>query len=192
MLLYLICSRYRMGKKKSCRARFNPFHILNNNQVVLRTLQIYTKMAVLGKRKASESAVSREDANDIFRRHFEAQFAPLEDKPPAKKTAVGKGKRSSKNDDDSEDSDSQRRRSDGEDDSDEDSEWGGVSGDEALSDDDEDDDDEEINSQEDDYDDDDEDEGVVEVVDHSTSQVSKPTTMSKRELKAFMVRPFSS
>ncbi|KFA68846.1 hypothetical protein S40285_01145 [Stachybotrys chlorohalonatus IBT 40285] len=39
-------------------------------------------MAVLGKRKASEQAISDEEAQEIFRRHFEAQFQPLPDVEP--------------------------------------------------------------------------------------------------------------
>ncbi|KEY71838.1 hypothetical protein S7711_05979 [Stachybotrys chartarum IBT 7711] len=39
-------------------------------------------MAVLGKRKASEQAISHEEAQEIFRRHFEAQFQPLPDVEP--------------------------------------------------------------------------------------------------------------
>ncbi|KOS17918.1 hypothetical protein ESCO_003097 [Escovopsis weberi] len=34
-------------------------------------------MAVLGKRKAPEPTISDEDAQEIFRRHFEARFNPL-------------------------------------------------------------------------------------------------------------------
>ncbi|KAI2626644.1 hypothetical protein GGR54DRAFT_591739 [Hypoxylon sp. NC1633] len=46
-------------------------------------LKAYVNMApVLGKRKSriqnDESSISQEDAQAIFRRHFEAQFAPLE------------------------------------------------------------------------------------------------------------------
>lgn|SRR5687768_4466734 len=76
-------------------------------------------MAVLGKRKsrasepeASASKADSESVQDIFRRHFEAQFAPLPDGP-----AGGK-------DDDGE---SGSDGSEGE----EDDEWGGLSGDEG-------------------------------------------------------------
>ena len=37
-------------------------------------------MAVLGKRKASESSAPEVDANELLRRHFEARFQPLEEK----------------------------------------------------------------------------------------------------------------
>ncbi|OTA60357.1 hypothetical protein K449DRAFT_396290 [Hypoxylon sp. EC38] len=44
---------------------------------------------VLGKRKSlaqkAEQSVSQEEAQDIFRRHFEAQFAPLEPSHPSSK-----------------------------------------------------------------------------------------------------------
>ncbi|KND94924.1 hypothetical protein TOPH_00599 [Tolypocladium ophioglossoides CBS 100239] len=98
-------------------------------------------MAVLGKRKAPEPAVSQEDANEIFRRHFESRFEPLE--------ASKKNKKEEESHEvDDEESGSER----------EEEEWGGLSDDE-ISDDDE---------------------------DHSSSQAPKPTSMSRRELKAFM------
>ncbi|EGR50693.1 uncharacterized protein TRIREDRAFT_120767 [Trichoderma reesei QM6a] len=122
-------------------------------------------MAVLGKRKAPEPIISTEDAQEIFRRHFEAQFLPL---PEAERKAREK----EEEDDDSEDG------SDGSED--EGGEWGGLSNDDEGSDD-EDDDDDEL-----DEDDDDDDSPTVEVVDHSGSQAPKISTMSKRELKAFM------
>jgi cobalamin biosynthesis protein CobT len=144
-------------------------------------------MAVLGKRKAPEPIISTEDAQEIFRRHFEAQFLPL---PEAERKAREK----EEEDDDSEDG------SDGSED--EGGEWGGLSNDDEGSDDEDDDDDE--------LDEDDDDDGrtsrasianaspltlltqhpdspTVEVVDHSGSQAPKISTMSKRELKAFMV-----
>ncbi|EHK41142.1 hypothetical protein TRIATDRAFT_168625, partial [Trichoderma atroviride IMI 206040] len=119
-------------------------------------------MAVLGKRKAPEPTVSSEDAQEIFRRHFEAQFLPIEEQEKRNSQKV----RRIEDEDGSDDSDGS-----------EDNEWDGVSGDE-LSDD------------EDDIDDDDEEEEddapIIEVVDHSAPQTSKADTMSKRELKAFM------
>lgn len=118
-------------------------------------------MAILGKRKASEPKISPEEAEEIFRRHFEAQFAPI-DIPEKKKDApVGL-----------EDDDEDDERV-GEQDSD-DEEWGGVSGDD----------------EEEDQDDEDDNDGV-EVVDHSKQQMSKPVAMSKAELKRFMVRRVS-
>lgn len=75
-------------------------------------------MAVLGKRKAPEPWVSQEDAAAIFRRHFEAQFAPLTGTDPKRATAqVG-------------DDESDSEEEDGEDEeADEDDEegWGGFS-----------------------------------------------------------------
>ncbi|OTB08435.1 hypothetical protein M426DRAFT_183776 [Hypoxylon sp. CI-4A] len=50
--------------------------------------------SVLGKRKArmpkSEPTVSEEDAQAVFRRHFEAQFAPIENSQKAKPTTKQK------------------------------------------------------------------------------------------------------
>lgn len=86
-------------------------------------------MAVLGKRKAPEPTISSEDAQEIFRRHFEAQFLPIEEQEKRKAQKVRR------NDDEEEDED----ESDG--DGSEDDEWDGVSGDE-VSDEDEDDEDE--------------------------------------------------
>ncbi|KAI9166779.1 Protein FAF1 [Paramyrothecium foliicola] len=105
-------------------------------------------MAVLGKRKASEQTTSAEEAEEIFRRHFEARFKPLDDEPKAAST---------RDDQDAPDSDE------------EDSEWGGLSGEEDAA-----------------AEEEAEQPVVVEVVDHSSSQTSKPAAMSKRELKAFM------
>lgn len=155
-------------------------------------------MAVLGKRKASkvskasEPSISAEEANEIFRRHFEAQFAPLEDSHKPDEAS-----RKRKNDDENDVDDSSE--SSGEDDNNdidevegEEDEWGGLS----------DNDDE----------DDDEEEGKepffsrctfresqhlthnfffldapqIQIVDHSTAQTPTEPKMSKKELKAFM------
>jgi len=126
-------------------------------------------MAVLGKRKANpEPEISQEDAAAIFRRHFEAQFAPLPDakepKPSSKKT---KHDEESDDDDDSEGSDDDN---DGEDDSENEDEWGGLSGDDS------------------DQEEEEEQPPAIEVVDHSGKQPAMTATMSKRELKAFMVK----
>ncbi|KKP02459.1 hypothetical protein THAR02_05414 [Trichoderma harzianum] len=115
-------------------------------------------MAVLGKRKAPEPTVSTEDAQEIFRRHFEAQFLPL---PEAKR----KAKAVEEEDGSEDDSDSSGNEGGG---------WDGLSNE------DEDDDDDEEEEEED------EDEDAIEVVDHSVSQAPTTSTMSKRELKAFM------
>ncbi|PTB64368.1 hypothetical protein BBK36DRAFT_1161422 [Trichoderma citrinoviride] len=118
-------------------------------------------MAVLGKRKATEEpTISTEDAQEIFRRHFEAQFLPL---PEAERKA--------REEEEEEDSDDDSNGSDGEG-----GEWGGLSNEDDGSD----DDDDELDDDEDD------DSPTIEVVDHSVSQAPKTSTMSKRELKAFM------
>lgn len=121
-------------------------------------------MAVLGKRKtSSRSEPTSEEAlsaEEIFRRHFEAQFAPLEEDPAAKRQAVAQ-------DDDEEDSEEDGIDDEDEDEEeeDEDDEWGGLS-------------DDEISASDNDV--------AVEVIDHSTSQ-PKTESMSKADLKAFMV-----
>ncbi|KAH8128605.1 hypothetical protein ACSS6W_003669 [Trichoderma asperelloides] len=125
-------------------------------------------MAVLGKRKAPEPTISSEDAQEIFRRHFEAQFLPLEEQEKRKAQKVRR------NEDEDEEEDEDDSDGSGED------EWDGVSGDDISDeDDDELDDDDEEEEDEDDA-------PIVEVVDHSAPQSSKANTMSKRELKAFM------
>ncbi|KAL7909538.1 hypothetical protein GGI35DRAFT_386531 [Trichoderma velutinum] len=123
-------------------------------------------MAVLGKRKAPEPTVSTEDAQEIFRRHFEAQFLPL---PEAKRKAKAVEEEDG-SEDDSDDSGSEG------------GEWDGLSNEDV--DDDEDDEDEDDDEEEEEEDEDDT--PVVEVVDHSVSQAPATSTMSKRELKAFM------
>ena len=80
------------------------------------------------------------DAQEIFRRHFEAQFKPLP--PVEKKVKVVEDKP--------------------EDDSEDDSEWDGISDGEQA---------------------------AVQVVEHTNAQ-SRVATMSKDELKAYMVRLF--
>lgn len=125
-------------------------------------------MAVLGKRKAREPTVSQESAEEIFRRHFEAQFAPIDDAPPPTNKPDGSSEADMKDG-----GHTRRSRADGEedegvdDDDEDDEEWGGLS---------EDDDAEESQD----------DEVAVEVVDHSSSQILEPVAMSKKELKAFM------
>jgi hypothetical protein len=119
-------------------------------------------MAVLGKRKAEpEPVISEEDAAAIFRRHFEAQFAPLPEAEAAKskfeKTKHEKNSNDIESEEEEEDTDSSR----------DDDEWGGLSNDDSIQ-------EEEENP-------------TIEVVDHSSKQPPKPAAMSKRELKAFMV-----
>lgn len=124
-------------------------------------------MAVLGKRKAdSEPAVSEEDAAAIFRRHFEAQFAPL---PDAEESNSNSKKTKQQRDADDDESDDSDRNNNVDEEDEDDEEWGGLSGDDSSE-----EEEEEVT--------------VVEVVDHSSKQPSNIATMSKRELKAFMVR----
>ncbi|RMJ08541.1 hypothetical protein CDV36_011844 [Fusarium kuroshium] len=121
-------------------------------------------MAVLGKRKArSEPSISKEDAAAIFRRHFEAQFAPL---PGADAESKSKATKRDDEDEDATSVDSDEEDDDEEEGSEDDDEWGGLSDDEQSE------EEEEV--------------PTIEVVDHSGAQPPKPTTMSKRELKAFM------
>ena len=89
--------------------------------------QILPSMAVLGKRKArSEPSISKEDAAAIFRRHFEAQFAPL---PGA--DVESKSKATKRDDDEDATSvDSDEEVDDEEEGSENDDEWGGLSDDE--------------------------------------------------------------
>ncbi|KAL7950517.1 hypothetical protein V8C42DRAFT_306754 [Trichoderma barbatum] len=123
-------------------------------------------MGVLGKRKAPEPTVSTEDAQEIFRRHFEAQFLPL---PEAKRKATAVDE-----EDESEDESNGSGSEEGD--------WDGLSNEDEE----EEDDDDEVDEDEEDEEDDGEDTPVIEVVDHSVSQAPKTNTMSKRELKAFM------
>ncbi|KAI0386174.1 hypothetical protein F5Y04DRAFT_116804 [Hypomontagnella monticulosa] len=63
---------------------------------------------VLGKRKArsqkAEPSISQEEAQAIFRRHFEAQFAPLEPSDPVSKTAPASELEDLRSDDDDDNS----------------------------------------------------------------------------------------
>lgn len=79
-------------------------------------------MTVLGKRKASKPSISEEEANEIFRRHFEAQFLPLEEsatKPPAAPASRSEDEEGSADEDEDES---------------EESEWGGLSDDDVSDD----------------------------------------------------------
>ncbi|KAF4448658.1 hypothetical protein F53441_7967 [Fusarium austroafricanum] len=121
-------------------------------------------MAVLGKRKAdTEPAISEEDAAAIFRRHFESQFAPLPDSKEFK--SKSKKTKHEEENDGSESEESEELNSENKDDESGD-EWGGLSDKDSSE------EEEEVST--------------IEVVDHSNKQSSKPATMSKRELKAFM------
>lgn len=96
---------------------------------------------VLGKRKRKSvekveddtDAAALEDAQAIFRRHFEAQFAPLEDETEIGSGKAGKSKsKKAAADEDIEDGDGdgiEDMRSDSE--SEDDGEWGGVSGEDS-------------------------------------------------------------
>ncbi|KAM3514621.1 hypothetical protein MY11210_001727 [Beauveria gryllotalpidicola] len=134
-------------------------------------------MAVLGKRKSRDDApsdgVSALDAEAIFRRHFEAQFEPLDDE--------GKAARAQREqDDDDDDDDAVDSDLDGGYDDDyeggDGDEWGGFSSDEE----------ERGNGVEEDEDEDEDEAPTVQVIDHSKPQVPKEPKMSKKELKAFM------
>ncbi|KAG5752562.1 hypothetical protein H9Q69_004878 [Fusarium xylarioides] len=118
-------------------------------------------MAILGKRKAApEPLVSQEDAAAIFRRHFEAEFAPLPEAEAAKSEFKKTKHEGSSNDIESEEEED-NNNSDGND-----GEWGGLSDEDPVT-------EEEQNP-------------TIQVVDHSSKQPPKPAAMSKRELKAFM------
>ncbi|KAF5655896.1 swr1-complex 5 [Fusarium sp. NRRL 25303] len=125
-------------------------------------------MAILGKRKAEpepEPLISQEDAAAIFRRHFEAEFAPLPEAEAAKSKFKKAKHEGSSNDIESEE--------DGDNNSDgDDGEWSGLSDEDSVT--------EEEHSP------------TIQVVDHSNKQPPKPAAMSKRELKAFMETPQSS
>ncbi|KAH8847889.1 hypothetical protein MCOR27_002496 [Pyricularia oryzae] len=129
---------------------------------------------VLGKRKSRSQAIDSaavEDAQEIFRRHFEAQFAPLAGASPSQSKTQQCDDEDDEDDDD-EESGTSELGSDG----DGPDEWGGLSGDseEDVSEDDDMNDDQEVN--------------VVEVVDYSSNAPSLDPTlsMSKKELKAYM------
>ncbi|KAI6352948.1 hypothetical protein MCOR25_009258 [Pyricularia grisea] len=130
---------------------------------------------ILGKRKSRSQEIDSaavEDAQEIFRRHFEAQFAPLAGASPSRQTT----QQCNDEDDDDEDEDEESVISDLDSDGDGPDEWGGLSGDSEgdLSEDDDMDDGKESN--------------VVEVVDYSSNAPSLDPTlsMSKKELKAYM------
>lgn len=138
-------------------------------------------MALLGKRKSRDGEtasadVSELDAAAIFRRHFEAQFAPLDDEDEAAARAQRE-----QDDDEAVDSDLNGDDNGSDDDSDDDKSWGGFSGAEE----------EDGDGSDDDDDDDDVEEtaAAVQVIDHSKPQIPKEPKMSKKELKAFMASP---
>lgn len=130
---------------------------------------------ILGKRKSRSRShqadtAAVEDAQEIFRRHFEAQFAPLSAKSPALRQTNDSLDDEDEEDEDSEasDLDSEDAGSDG---------WGGLS------------EDSDEYSSGDDMDDDPVEENVVEVVDYSSNPNGSDATlsvMSKKERKAYM------
>jgi hypothetical protein len=164
---------------------------------------------VLGKRKsrasvtpkaaapAEKPAISEEEAREIFRRHFEAQFAPLDESTTTKTKTKTKTQKKSNGksrgkvqksidaieDDDVEDmrsSDEEEDDDDGDDDDEDDEDeqgdnWDGLSGSEGQ-DDDEDDDESEANK--------------IEVVDYTQSNTPKTNplaaALAKREAKAYL------
>lgn len=102
----------------------------------LNTTETMSSAPILGKRKRKPAqkveddnnpdAPALEDAQAIFRRYFEAQFAPLEDKPKTR-TDGKKSSKSGAESDGEEDGDGvEDMRSDSE--SEGDNEWGGLSG----------------------------------------------------------------
>lgn len=151
---------------------------------------------VLGKRKsrasaapkaaapAAKPAVSEEEAREIFRRHFEAQFAPLaesttEGKETSGKKSKSKGgeKKQQQADDGVEDMRSSDEDEDEDDDSDDEDQdgWGGLSGSEGSDDDEEAEEDARPNK--------------IEVVDYSQSNA--PTNplaaaLARREAKTYL------
>ncbi|KXH64411.1 hypothetical protein CSAL01_04019 [Colletotrichum salicis] len=149
-----------------------------------KTVTAKTKAKKVVEKEEEEEDTSMLDAQEIFRRHFEAQFKPIEKAVP-KKSKKSKAKAAEEKEEDSA-SGSDEDVQDGEEDIFEDEgadgeegegeEWSGLSGDE-----------------EENYDEDSDipydyiDENpVIEVVDHTKSNAQPIVSMSKRELKAFM------
>ncbi|ETS83382.1 hypothetical protein PFICI_05258 [Pestalotiopsis fici W106-1] len=151
---------------------------------------------VLGKRKsrasvtpkaaapAAKPTISEEEAREIFRRHFEAQFAPLSDnttKQAAGKKSNGKSREKVKKSDEAEDEDVEDMRSSDEDDDDDDDaqegDWDGLSGSDDEND-------------EDDRDDEPEEANKIEVVDYTQSNTPKANplaaALARREAKAYL------
>ncbi|KAK2591842.1 pre-rRNA processing and 40S ribosomal subunit assembly [Conoideocrella luteorostrata] len=129
--------------------------------------------AVLGKRKARDASSNAQvDASELLRRHFEAQFLPLEQTGCTKPRDGGE---------DMVGHDGGEEK--GEEEKDEEEEWNGLSEDNGGDDTDEDEDEDvsdrgssgHINKN-----------PTVQIVDHSKPQIPKETAMTKRELKAFM------
>lgn len=119
--------------------------------------------------------MSKLDAAEIFRRHFEAQFKPLDEDGREEDVTLPQREQDDDNDDDDDWAVNRKRNEDEYDGNDSDS-WVGLSDDEDGVDDDE----EEFNGAV----------SIVEVIDHSKPQVPKDAKMSKKELKAFMVCRF--
>lgn len=156
-----------------------------------------TATTVLGKRKSRTSTapaaakgsspkVSEEDAQAIFRRHFEAQFAPLAG-TKSKSTSKSKPKKSRRDpeydgepgEEDDEDEDSDMGESESESDMSHEEEAGAGKEWTGLDSDDDDDDEDDLEASS----------AVVEVVDHSNPTSGGSTTLaalSKREAKAYL------
>ncbi|KAK1586048.1 uncharacterized protein LY79DRAFT_689051 [Colletotrichum navitas] len=117
-------------------------------------------------------------AQEIFRRHFEAQFKPIEEPKRKKARAAGArgedGDEAASSDEEGEDI-FEDEGADGQEGEGE--EWSGLSGE---------DEDNNGSDEEEDYEDDIEENPVIEVVDHTKSKPQPVASMSKRELKAFM------
>ncbi|QUC18592.1 uncharacterized protein UV8b_02833 [Ustilaginoidea virens] len=131
-------------------------------------------MAVLGKRKASASSTPPLDADDLLRRHFEARFQPLEiQTAPASKSLPQDDHGHGHGHDHDHEHDHDHDHDHGPDDDRTGSEWEGLSDDDGA----------QGGAHVSDHD---EGSTAVQVVDHSVPHTAKESTMSKRELKAFM------
>lgn len=142
---------------------------------------------------AAAERAALEEAQAIFRRHFEAQFVPLQGSDEDASGSSGKKGRKAKAGKESEDEDEgqpgvEDLRSDSEDDDDDD--WDGLSGEEEDGDD-SDDDDEDGEDDGSEADSDSEADNKVEVVDHSKplAPALAPQVlmgMTKREMRAYL------
>ncbi|GKT88396.1 hypothetical protein Ct61P_06246 [Colletotrichum tofieldiae] len=137
------------------------------------TKKTATKAKVEKEEKQEEVDESLLSAQEIFRRHFEAQFKPIGE-PKRKKAKAVRAR-------DEDDSDSDDEAEEGDEDVFEDEgadgqEGEGRSGVASLA----------RMEEEEDFEDDVEESPVIEVVDHTNSKLQPVASMSKRELKAFM------
>jgi hypothetical protein len=139
----------------------------------------------LGKRNSGHPDVGTDEESDgryadaqaLLQRHFEARFRPLPTAArattrPGKDAGVGPTRHGQRGRGDSNDNDTDHAATDSDS---EPSEWGGVSSDDGEHGDEDDRDEDGPGSR-------------VEVVDHASSQPVVTSTMTKRELKAYLVR----